>query len=94
MGKYESIIIVSNKINDEARDKVLERIKKYISENGNLESIENLGLKRLAYEIHKHTEAYYFELDFEMEPSKTLELERIYRITEEIIKFIVIRKDE
>ena len=51
-----------------------------------------MGRKKLAYEIKKNKEGFYVVLDFEAKPEFIAELERIYRITDEIIKFIVIKK--
>ena len=69
MNKYESVIIISPKVDEE-------------------------GLKTLAYEIKKNKEAHYMLFTFEAEPSSIAELERIYRITDEILKFIVVRKED
>ena len=94
MNKYESIIIVDPKI-DEAGIKSLEgKITGLINENGKVESFENKGMKRLAYEIRKNNEATYMQIDFEAKPEFISELERVYKITDEIIKFIVVRKED
>lgn len=53
-----------------------------------------MGNRKLAYEIGKNTEGYYVVFDFTAKPELITELERNYRITDEIIKFIVVRKDE
>ena len=55
---------------------------------------ENMGKKKLAYEVKKNKEAYYVVFTFEAAPESIAELERNYRITDEVIKFIVVRKDE
>ena len=51
-----------------------------------------MGKRKLAYEIKKNKEAYYMQINFESEPEAITELERIYRITDEILKFITIKK--
>lgn len=53
-----------------------------------------MGKRRLAYEIEKNKEAFYVEFDFEAKPELIAELERNYRITDEVIKFITVRLDE
>ena len=94
MNKYESIIIVNPNV-DEAGLKALEdKFTGLINENGKVESVENMGKKKLAYEIKKFKEAFYIEFDFEAKPEFIAELERIYRITDEILKFIVVRKED
>ncbi|MCI8412034.1 MAG: 30S ribosomal protein S6, partial [Clostridia bacterium] len=58
------------------------------------ESVENMGKKKLAYEIKKFSEATYMLFNFEAKPDSITELERVYRITDDIIKFIVVRKED
>ena len=94
MNKYESIIIVNPNV-DEAGIKDLEAtVTGLIEKNGKLESVENLGKKKLAYEIKKFSEATYMLFNFEAQPDSIAELERVYRITDDIIKFIVVRKED
>lgn len=93
MNKYESIIIVNPNV-DEAGIKELETtVTGLIEKNGKLESVENLGKKKLAYEIKKNKEATYMLFNFEADPNSITELERNYRIMDDIIKFIVVRKE-
>lgn len=94
MNKYESIVIVSPNV-DEAGVKALEeRFTGLINENGKVESVENMGKRKLAYEIKKFSDATYLLFNFEAKPDSIMELERVYRITDEIIKFIVVRKED
>jgi small subunit ribosomal protein S6 len=91
MNKYETIIILSKEGSKEERDRVLEKIKTYIEENGEITKNEDMGLKKFAYEIRKQKEGYYYLIEFMSIPSNIRELERIYRITDEILKFIVVK---
>ena len=94
MNKYESIIIVNPNV-DEAGLKVLEeKFTGLINENGKVESVENMGKRKLAYEIKKFSEATYLLFNFEAKPASIAELERVYRITDDIIKYIVVRKED
>ena len=93
MNKYETVFLISNQITEEQRKSVCARIEDLISKNGTITKIEDLGEKRLAYEIQKHTKAFYYVINFESDSSFIYELERNYRITEEILKFIVVRQD-
>ena len=63
-----------------------------INTDGNVEQVNELGKKKLAYEIKKNKEGYYVVYDFEAKPSLIAELERNYRITDEVLKFIVVKK--
>ena len=65
-----------------------------INNNGKVDSVEEVGKKKLAYEINKQREGHYVLYTFDAEPNSIVELERNYRITDEVIKFIVVRKDE
>ena len=67
---------------------------KTTNSNGTISSVEELGKKRLAYEIKKLNEGYYVVVKFEAKPELITELERVYRITDEVMKFIVVKEEE
>ena len=94
MNKYESIIIVNPNCTDEAIKALESKFTGLINENGKIESVEKIGKKRLAYEIKKNREGYYILFNFEAKPDSIAELERNYRITDEVLKFIVVRKED
>ena len=94
MNKYESIIIINPKSTEEAIKALEEKVTGLINENGKVESVENMGKKKLAYEIKKNTEATYMLFNFEAKPESIAELERNYRIMDDILKFIVVRKED
>lgn len=94
MNKYETIILISNKITEEQRKDVINKIKELISLNGKVNKVENIEERRLAYEVRKHTQAFYYVINFESNAGFISELERNYRIIDEIIKFIVVRQDD
>ena len=93
MNKYESIIIINPNCTEEALKALEEKVKGLINANGKVESVENMGKKKLAYEIKKNTEATYMLFNFEAKPDSIAELERNYRIMDDILKFIVVRKE-
>ena len=93
MNKYESIIIINPTCTDEAIKALEEKVTGLINANGKVESVENMGKKKLAYEIKKFNEATYMLFKFEAKPDSIAELERVYRITDDIVKFIVVKKD-
>ena len=92
MNKYESVIIINPNVADEGVKALIERFTTLINNDGKLEKVEEIGKKKLAYEIAKNKEGNYVVFDFEANPSLIAELERNYRITDEVIKFIVIKK--
>ncbi len=94
MNKYETVFIINPNIEDAGVKTLIEKFSNLINSEGKVEEVQELGKKRLAYEIKKHREGNYVAIDFEAKPELIKELERIYRITDEVIKFIVVKKDE
>ncbi len=94
MNKYESVVIINPSLEEEGLKNVVQKFTDLINQNGKVEKVEELGKKKLAYEIKKNKEAYYVVYKFEAEPSHITELERQYRITDEVIKFIVVKEEE
>lgn len=94
MNKYESVIIVAPTLDEKQQKEIENKYSKIINENGNVKSFENLGKKRLAYEIRKNKEGFYMIFNFESEASFISELERQYRIDDNVIKFIVVRRED
>jgi len=93
MNKYESVIIVNPNVEEAGLKALEEKFTGLINENGKVESVENMGKKKLAYEIKKNQEGTYMLFNFEANPDSIAELERVYRITDDIIKFIVVKKE-
>jgi len=93
MNKYESVVIVNPNLEEESVKSLMNKFSDLINTDGKVNSVEELGKKKLAYEIKKQKEAYYVLFNFEAEPSSISELERNYKITDEIIKFIVVKKE-
>lgn len=93
MNKYETVVIMNNKTTEKQRKAVIERIETFIKNNGEVIESKEIGLRNLAYEINKCKQAYYFQINFKAKSEAIPELERIYRITDEILKFITIKYD-
>lgn len=94
MNKYETVFIINPEVEDAGVKTLVEKFSNLINNDGKVEKVEELGKKKLAYDIKKHTEGNYVVINFEANPELIKELERNYRITDEVIKFIVVRKDE
>ena len=94
MNKYESVVIINPNLEAESIKALIEKISGLINSNGTVNSVEELGKKRLAYEIKKLNEGYYVVVKFEAKPELITELERVYRITDEVMKFIVVKEEE
>ena len=94
MNKYESIIIINPKLEEEAVNKLTDKFSKLINKDGKVEKVDMQGKKKLAYEVKKNKEGYYAVLYFEAKPELIAELERNYRITDDVIKFMTINVNE
>ena len=74
MNKYELALVVSAKVEDEVRDAVVEKAKAYIARyNGNVTEVEEWGKKKLAYEIQKMHEGFYYFIQFEADAQRSEE---------------------
>ena len=89
---YESIIIINSSLEDAQIKDTVTKVTNLINEHGKIESTEEWGKKRLAYPIQKQNEGYYVLINFSSNPEFIDELERVYNITDEVIKHIVVKK--
>ena len=89
---YETIIIINSNLDEAATKATIEKFTSLISEHGTVESTEEWGKKRLAYPIKKQNEGYYVLINFSSNPEFINELDRIYNITDEVIKHIIVKK--
>ncbi len=93
INSYETVIVVTAKNGEEGNAAVIERYKKLIADNGTVESVDEWGKRRFAYPIQKQTEGYYTLINFKSAPEFIYELERRYRIADEILRTVVVKKD-
>lgn len=91
--KYESIFIINPELGEENIKALVEKFKSIIETSAQLESIDEWGKRKLAYEIKDKNEGYYVLANFSSSPDFPAELERVYKITEGILKYIIINKD-
>ena len=93
MNKYESVIIINPSLDEQGIKDVITKFTDLINNNnGKVENVDEMGKRKLAYEIKKQSEGYYVVYTFEANPEFIKELERIYRITDDVLKFITIKK--
>lgn len=92
MKHYETMFIVKPTLVEEEIKQKIDFYKDAIAKNGgSIQTCLDMGMRNLAYEIKKHKRGYYFVIYFTAEPKSILELERLYRINEDILRFIVIK---
>ena len=95
MHKYELALVVNAKIEDDARTAVVEKAKEYITRAGGaITDIEDWGKKKLAYDIQKMGEGFYYFIHFDAETTAPAELERHVRIMDNVLRFLCVRTDE
>ena len=94
INKYETIFVIDASLEEEKIQALVEKFKSLISDAGEIESVDEWGKRRLAYPINDLTECYYVLINFSAKPDFPQELERIYRITDGILRDIVIKKEE
>lgn len=94
MNKYELALVVNAKVEDDVRTATVEKAKEYIARyGGTVTEVEDWGKKRLAYEIQKMKEAYYYFIQFESDSNCPNELESHIRIMEPVIRYLCVRQD-
>lgn len=91
---YETVIIISGSYSQEEYKKALDKIKDYMKDLITIEEVEELGLKKLAYEVKKQKTGYYIIIDFKSVFENIKELERLYKIDDNVLKFIIVKKDD
>ena len=95
MNKYELCVVISAKIEDDARADVLEKVKALVERaGGTISDIDEWGKKKLAYEIQKMTEGYYYFIHFEAEPTAPRQIEDRLRIVDDILRFLCVSMEE
>ena len=95
MNKYELALVVSAKLDSEAIAATVQRAKDYIERfGGTIGEVEEWGKRKLAYEIQKQTEAYYLFINFDAEPQVPAQLESVMRIMDNVLRYLVLAKDE
>lgn len=94
MNNYEAVLIFKTELADADRNALLDRFKGHIEENGEVVSVDDWGKRRLAYEINDLKEGYYYIVDFKSEPDHIKEFERRLRLSDFVLRYMVIRKED
>jgi len=88
--KYETIIVLDLSLGEESVKSLIEKFSNLISEHGTIDSVDEWGKRRLAYEIDKKREGFYTVINFTCEKTFIKELERVYNITDGVLRTIVV----
>ena len=94
MNKYELAVVVNAKIEDEERAQVIEKVKEMITRfGGNVTDVDEWGKRRLAYEIQKMKEAYYYFVHFEADATVPGEIEQRVRIMDNVLRYLCVKQE-
>ncbi|MBR5278091.1 MAG: 30S ribosomal protein S6 [Clostridia bacterium] len=94
MNKYETIFVVNNTIGEEATKALVEKFTSLIGSNAEVEKIDEWGNRRFAYPIEDLTEGYYVLVKFASNPEFPAELDRIYNITDGILRSLIVKCEQ
>ncbi|MEG1686564.1 MAG: 30S ribosomal protein S6 [Angelakisella sp.] len=92
LSSYETIMVISVKNGDEAANAIVEKFKTLISGGGTIDSIDEWGKRRLAYTINDEVEGLYVLVNFTATPDFSAELDRVYKITDGVLRSLIIAK--
>ena len=93
-GSYEAVFIFSMTLGEEGIAAMSEKFKTLIEQNAELGEVDEWGKRRLAYPINDETEGYYVLFDFTSAPAFPAELDRVYKITEGILRTLIVAKED
>jgi small subunit ribosomal protein S6 len=95
MHKYELAVVLSAKLEEDDRTAALDKVKALIERfGGQITNVDDWGKKKLAYEIQKMTEGYYYFVQFDAESTAPGEIESRIRIMDNVIRYLIVRADE
>ena len=95
MNKYELAVVLSAKLEDDERAAAMEKVQGYITRfGGTVTNVDEWGKKRLAYEIQKMREGFYYFIRFDSDADCPAEVEKRVRIMDNVLRFLCVRQDE
>ena len=94
MAKYETMMVPTAILDEEASNALINKFKNLIAANGTIDSVDDWGKKRLAYPINDETEGVYTVINFTSEPDFPAELDRVFKITEGVLRSMTLAVEE
>ena len=94
INSYEAVIVISLKLGEEAVAETVKKFKDLIEKHATVESIDEWGKRRLAYPINKVADADYVLYKFKSEAEFPAELDRVTKITDGVLRSMIIKKEE
>ena len=90
---YETVFILSTKLGEEGIAATIQKFKDLIAGHGTVDNVDEWGKRRLAYPIQKEGEGYYTLISFTSAPEFTAELDRVYNITDGVLRSLIVKKE-
>lgn len=95
MRDYETLYIINSTLEEEANKNVVEKFKTLIQNSGGeVTDINEWGKRKLAYTVKEMNEGYYVLMHFKAEPAVVQDLERVFKITDEVIRYLITKQEE
>ena len=94
MAKYETMMVTTANLDEEASNALINKFKNLIAANGTIDSVDEWGKRRLAYPIEDQTEGVYTLVRFESKPDFPAELDRVFKITEGVLRSMTLAVEE
>ncbi len=94
MTNYELMFIIDPTLEDETKKATIEAVKGIIENEGEVVDVDEWGLRKMAYQIQKKSEGYYVVVTFKAQPTLPKELDRRLRISDNVMRHIIVNKDE
>ncbi len=95
MNQYELALVINGKANEETKEEALNKVKMIIERHdGIIQKVDDWGKRRLAYEIQKVREGFYFFIRFQSKAEVPMLIEHKVRIIEEVIRFLIVKVEE
>lgn len=95
MKAYELLLMLNPTLDDEARGALLEKAQGLVTADGGVvDNVDDWGKRKLAYEIDKLTDGFYILIEFHNEPASIAEIDRVLRITDSVVRFMIVRRDD
>lgn len=95
MEKYETMLILDAQSEEGLQEELIVKFKDIIErEGGQVNNLDKWGKRRLAYEVKKHKEGFYVLINFQAPPEACHELERTFKINDEVLRYLIVREEE
>lgn len=95
MRSYETLFILNPDLEEETISQLVDKFKNIIEENGgSITELDEWGRRKLAYKVKKFTEGYYVLIKFNGEPRTAQDLERVFKITDGVLKYLIVKDEE